>query len=86
MEYPLQVLFYNCRNELTGTKFINEKVYTGTMLTLIVVEEIPATEGDKLTNRYGGKGVISKVKPDYMMPKTYDGKTIDIQINICGVA
>lgn len=85
MEYPLQVLFYNCRNELTGTKFINEKVYTGTMLTLIVVEEIPATEGDKLTNRYGGKGVISKVKPDYMMPKTYDGKTIDIQINICGV-
>lgn len=40
---------------------------------------------DKLTNRYGGKGVISKVKPDYLMPKTYDGETIDIQINICGV-
>lgn len=85
MTYPLQQLYYDCLAELNGTKFINEKVYTGTILTVTVVEEIPALAGDKLTNRYGGKGVISKVKPDYLMPKTYDGETIDIQVNICGV-
>lgn len=85
MSYELQVLFYKCQAELNGTKFINEKVYTGTIMTLTVVEEIPADAGDKLTNRYGGKGVISKVKPDYLMPKTADGETIDIQVNICGV-
>lgn len=85
MTYELQQLYYRCLAELNGTKYINEKVYTGTMMTLTVVEEIPASEGDKLTNRYGGKGVISQVREDYLMPKTYDGETIDIQINICGV-
>lgn len=85
MSYQLQKLYYDCLAELNGTKFINEKVYTGTVMTVTVVEIIPALAGDKLTNRYGGKGVISKVKPDYLMPKTYDGETIDIQINICGV-
>lgn len=42
-------------------------------------------ELDKLTNRYGGKGVVSYVKPDFLMPKTSDGRTVDIQANICGV-
>ena len=85
MSYKLQRLFYDCLAELNGTKFINEKVYTGTIMTVTVVEIIPALAGDKLTNRYGGKGVISKVKPDYLMPKTNEGETIDIQVNICGV-
>ena len=40
---------------------------------------------DKITNRYGGKGVVSIVKPDYLMPRTYDGEVIDIEINIAGV-
>lgn len=40
---------------------------------------------DKLTNRYGGKGVVSRVVPDELMPKTSDGRTIDIQANMCGV-
>ena len=85
MTYPLQQLYYNCLAELNGSKFINERVYSGTILTVTVVEDINANVCDKITNRYGGKGVISRVKPDYMMPKTYDGETIDIQVNICGV-
>ena len=40
---------------------------------------------DKLTNRYGGKGVVSKIVSDHLMPKTYDGRTIDIKVNMCGV-
>ena len=85
LDYDLQVLYSNCLAELNGSKFINEKVYSGTIVTVTVVEDIKASVCDKITNRYGGKGVISKVKPDYMMPKTYDGEVIDIQINVCGV-
>ena len=85
LDYDLQVLYSNCRAELEGSKFINEKVYSGTIVTVTVVEDIYANVCDKITNRYGGKGVISRVKPDHLMPKTYDGETIDIQINICGV-
>ena len=85
LDYELELFYNNCLAELNGTRFLNEKAYTGTLIKVTVVESIPALAGDKLTNRYGGKGVISQVKPDYMMPKTYDGETVDIQINICGV-
>lgn len=85
MDYPLEVLYSDCLAELNGTKFINEKVYAGTIVTVTVVEDIKASVCDKITNRYGGKGVISRVRPDHLMPKTYDGETIDILINICGV-
>lgn len=45
MTYELQKLFYDCKAELNGTKFINEKVYTGTIMTVTVVEIIPALAG-----------------------------------------
>lgn len=85
MSYNLQKLYYDCLKEINGGKFLNERVFSGIIVTVTVVENIKACAGDKLTNRYGGKGVISRVKPDYLMPKTYDGETIDIQINMCGV-
>jgi len=34
--------------------------------------------GDKFANRHGNKGVISKILPDEEMPKTEDGRVIDI--------
>ncbi|MBX0310201.1 MAG: hypothetical protein JHC31_00090 [Sulfurihydrogenibium sp.] len=37
-----------------------------------------ATIGDKLTNRHGNKGVIGLIVPDEEMPKTKDGKVLDI--------
>lgn len=85
MTYDLQKLYSNCQAELKGDKFLNERVFSGTVITITVVENIKACAGDKLTNRYGGKGVISRVKPDNLMPKTYDGEVVDIQVNMCGV-
>lgn len=41
--------------------------------------------GDKLSNRFGNKGVISKVVPVEDMPHTADGKPIDIVISATSV-
>ena len=43
------------------------------------------SEMDKLTNRYGGKGVTARIRPNELMPQTPDGKHIDVLLNICGV-
>lgn len=45
LDYELQKLYYNCLAELNGERFINEKVYAGCLLTVTVVEEIPADVG-----------------------------------------
>ena len=46
---------------------------------VVVVKAIaPAEEGDKLADRWGGKGVISKILPDDEMPILPDGKPAEV--------
>ena len=71
--------------ELEGKQFYNERIFSNLNIEFTVIETIPVKVGDKLTNRYGGKGVVSLVKPDNLMPRTMDGRVVDIQANICGV-
>lgn len=41
--------------------------------------------GDKIANRHGNKGVISRVLPHDMMPQLEDGRHLDICINPLGI-
>lgn len=47
--------------------------------------EEPAVVGDKLSGRYGNKGVITRVIPDSNMPRDEKGNQIDIVLNPIGV-
>ena len=85
LSYELQKLYYKCSGVLQGKQFFNERVFSNLNIDITVIEEIPVKTGDKCTNRYGGKGVVSEVRPDHLMPKTYNGETFDALINICGV-
>jgi hypothetical protein len=41
--------------------------------------------GDKLSGRYGNKGVVAMIVPDEQMPRTSDGQPMDILLNPLGV-
>lgn len=41
--------------------------------------------GDKIANRHGNKGVISKILPQEMMPQLEDGRHLDVCINPLGI-
>lgn len=82
MTYDLQKLYYNCENVLTGKQYIKEeKVFSNIIMEVIVMEELPLIPGDKVTDRYGGKGVISNIVPDRLMPRLPNGEYVDIQFN-----
>ena len=85
MTYELEKLHYKCSGMLSGRQFFNERVFSNLNIDITVIEEIPVLTGDKLTNRYGGKGVVSEVRPDHLMPQTYMGETFDALANMCGV-
>ena len=52
---------------------------------IVMVEfESPLEVGDKLTGRYGNKGIVSKILPDEDMPKDKNGKSLDIIMNPIG--
>jgi DNA-directed RNA polymerase subunit beta len=50
----------------------------GNKITVITKSEEPLRIGDKVSNRYGGKGVVSKIIPTESMVQDESGKPIDI--------
>lgn len=83
MSYNLQKLYYTAKNELNGMLFSKDKKYDGTIFEIYLLEESVPTTGDKITNRYGGKGVTSFVIPDEDMPLLDNGRRLDIYFNSC---
>ncbi len=45
----------------------------------------PAEPGDKLSNRHGTKGIVSRVLPDDQMPHLPDGTPVELVYNSCGL-
>lgn len=54
-------------------------------VTVVVRAEAPMQVGDKLSNLYGGKGVISKILPDDQMPKDEQGRPMEVLLNSLGL-
>ena len=85
MEYDLQKLYSKCKGSLNGKQYFSERAFSNVVLEVTLIEEINVLRGDKMSNRYGGKGITSRVKPDCMMPRTRTGEVIDVILNMCGV-
>lgn len=85
MSYELEVLYVDFKRELQGVQFIdNGKVYSGSYIQFTVLDKNYPEVGDKITNRYGGKGVIAKIVDDEMMPRLPDtGEIMDCIMNGC---
>ncbi|NBS67840.1 hypothetical protein EBT31_02860 [bacterium] len=60
------------------------EVLPDNVIVHVYVEE-PMQVGDKLTARYGNKGIISHILPDAEMPKTKDGKHVEVLLSPAGV-
>lgn len=82
LSYDLEVLYVNAKREFGGTEFIKDKTYSGTTIEVTILNRNIPQVGDKISNRYGGKGVISEIVPDHLMPIVKDtGEAIDICFN-----
>lgn len=64
---------------------VTDVVRTKHGIKVYVASQDVARSGDKLSLRYGNKGVISSIRPDSEMPIAEDGKPVDIIINANGV-
>lgn len=54
-------------------------------IKMFVRYQSPARPGDKLVLRAGNKGTISRVIPDEKMPRTEDGRPLDLLLNQLGL-
>lgn len=82
LSYDLQKVFANSKRIINGDQYVKDgKVFTNAIVTITVLKKEPLNEGDKVSDRYGGKGVVSFIMPDYMMPHTEHGEVVDVIIN-----
>ena len=73
------------KSEKNNYKFKGD-VIDGVRIELTIAYERNLQIGDKLANRHGNKGTISKFVPDELMPvNTEDGTHADIVINPLGI-
>ena len=79
--YESQKAFYNASKSLEGVTYIKDKEFSGVLISFTIVEVKKAEKGDKISNRYGGKGVISRVVPDDEMPRDKYGQPVDVVFN-----
>lgn len=80
----LDQLWYNAKEYLSGAKFTTDrrKTFSNVIISFSLVQKKKMEIGDKFTNRYGGKGVVSHIYPNEWMP--YDpitGERADVIIN-----
>ena len=79
--YDLQYLYETAKDTLAGKKSksqSNGTVFSNIYLKITVLNRSLILNADKLSNRYGGKGVVAKIIPDDQMIMTQDGRIIDI--------
>jgi len=56
------------------------------LLEVTIVKEVKTTRGDKFTNLFAGKGTVSMIVPDKLMPKDPDtNQPVDIVFNPLGI-
>jgi DNA-directed RNA polymerase beta subunit len=77
----LKDLYGLAKRIANGSKHIEKREFSNMEIELTVLEERELQVGDKISNRYGGKGVISEILPQSIMPKTEDGEYADIIMN-----
>lgn len=78
LDYELQKLFTLAKNELNGMKFSDKKSFSNIVIKFTTMEDRPLGKGDKVADRYGGKGVISKIVPDELMPRYDNGFVVEM--------
>lgn len=78
MTYDLQKMYTTAKRILNGAQYSKEgKVFSNVIIEIVVLEENKMRVGDKLSDRYGGKGVISEIRPYQMMPQMDNGEYVD---------
>lgn len=81
LSYDLQKLYSLAKRTLRGDQYWDKKPYSNTIIRITVIEERATGFGDKYADRNGGKGVVSHIWPNEMMPMLPDGTRADAIIN-----
>lgn len=71
LTYDTQKVYKISKDTINGVPYLKDKAFNNIYCQIITKTNTMVYKGDKITDRYGGKGVISRVLPDALMPHYY---------------
>ena len=78
MAHNLEVLYSTCRDIVSGTQYYKDKPFNNVIMDVTIIMLLPMEPGDKMCDRYGGKGVVSQIRPDELMPVLDNGTVVEV--------
>lgn len=69
LSYDLSKLYARSKQVLNKYQYLGKNPFSNIMIDFVIMEESYMAEGDKGSNRFGGKGVVSYILPDSEMPE-----------------
>jgi len=77
--YNLEKMYCYCKDILSGKQYFKDNIFSNIVLEVVLFKESPVEKGDKMTSRHGGKGVVSRVRDDELMPLVHGtDKRLDV--------
>ena len=80
MSYELEKLFANSKRVINKDQYIEKRQFSNMVIEIVVLEQLPLNVGDKTSNRFGGKGIVSYIRPQHLMPK-FNNEYVDVILN-----
>ena len=77
LSYNLQKMYSICRDTIYGKEYFRDRQFNNVILKVTIIEPLKMEEGDKVCDRYGGKGVVSAIIPDELMPLLDNGERVE---------
>lgn len=78
LSYRLKKFYARCRDIVAGKQFFKEKQFNHVIMDVTIIQKLPMEPGDKMADRYGGKGVVSMILPDELMPVLESGRRVEV--------
>lgn len=86
LSYDLEKIFGISKRVMNHDQYIDKRLFSNLIIEVVVIEERALQAGDKTSNRYGGKGVVSSILPQKLMPRIIEtGEYVDVILNSNGI-
>lgn len=78
-------IYHEAEKYLNKSTWVTKENIVDTILRFTVLQPTPVRVGQKVVGRYGNKSVVTKVVKRELMPKTDDGRPIDMLSNALAI-
>ena len=74
-------IYHRAEKYLSNSSWVTKEYIVDTIIQFKVLKHVPIHVGQKIVGRYGNKSVVTKIIPDRLMPRTDDGRPIQMMCN-----